>query len=153
MGGTAGSVILTILITYESLNAAEAAATAISTALGDSVDSASAALGVEVLSPPTTGAQIVLVEVSRSELGGNAPLGGIIGGATGGCIAIIACLVWYRKRRRSKALTKVATVEKEEMDLSSTYGSGMNEAQRRKAGADDDAAGGRIVAARAVHTP
>jgi len=105
VGVTGASVNLEILVTFADLAAANSAATQISSALGDSAESASAALGITVQSAPTTSAKEILVEVVAPPA--VTPLGLIIGPSAGGTalVVVFVLLLWRRRAKKGKMTT------------------------------------------------
>lgn len=100
---TAASVYIAAAITFTSLDAANAAATSISSALGSTPASASALLGIEVLSVPVVEAKVVAVIVDGTDDNDGPNVGAIVGGASGGSLLLIlvcVCIINNRKPAR-----------------------------------------------------
>merc|ERR1711918_6359 len=112
----------------------------ISQVLGDTAETASAALGIEVLSMPSTSATVVMVvvDLDDEEGSGELPIGGIIGGAAGAVVIFIAGVLLVARRRRNKS-REVAVAPQDQMDYAERKRSDDPYQDRKQAwSADDD---------------
>jgi len=131
-----GSVQISATVVFATMDAANAAASSISTTLGDSPASAAAALGVEVQSMPQTESKTIQVEVEATPAA--APVGRLVGPIAGGAgglvlLLLIAGVAYYVRRKRQSALVEVS----DPADDGTSYNQTTTRSQAKQAWAED----------------